>query len=122
MAGDAKRIADIAAELASGEVGVPGATVPGKGGISGLIMGPDGNDILYKLQCVRPMPLGEFGPGRCGVYEIERSGPGAVGLRPKTTVGNLFGLTEQLSRDMARAWGCEPEKTRGFEGRSRRRR
>lgn len=116
MARDIERIASLTAELGSGKVHVPGA---GKGSItSGTVLGPDDGDVVYALRCVKPQKNNSFGPGTCGVYEITRNGPGvaARGLKPKTTVGNLFGLGEQLARDATRLWGCVPERVSGFEG------
>lgn len=115
MARDIERIANVTAHLASGEVHAPGA---GKPTIRGTVLGPDDGDVVYALRCVTPQKKGSFGPGTCGVYEITRNGPGvaAKGLKPKTTVGNLFGLGEQLARDATRLWGCIPERVSGFEG------
>jgi len=103
MADDVKRLADTAANLAEDTR------------IKGGVFGRGDRQIYYEYRCARE---GKFGPGQCSVYEITRSGPGvkALGLRAKDTVGNLFGLTRQLSRDLARMWCGAPEPTSGFEG------
>ena len=106
MAHDVKRLADTAASIADGVM------------IKGGVFGEGDRQIFYDYRCVRE---DKFGPGPCSVFEIQRSGPGVahLGLRPKDTVGNLFGLTTQLSRDIARMWCGAPEPTPGFEGRRR---
>jgi hypothetical protein len=106
MTGDIERIAAVAAGLADGTK------------YSGLLLGPDERQIVYGLKCQRK---GKWGPGDCTVYEITREGPGVGRLRKKTTVGNLYGLITQLSRDAARLWGCSPSPTPGFEGLRRKR-
>ena len=115
---DVERLADIVAHLSDGTPSRPTA------GISGTVFGPPGREIHYKLGCWRPMERGAFGPGACGTYVIERSGPGATatGVKARAHVGNIFGLAEQFSRDIARLWGCPPGPTAGFEGARRRRR
>ena len=122
MAGDIRRIAGITADLGSGNVGVPGSVSKGTSQIKGMGLGPEDNHVYYELSCVTKQKANAFGPGTCSVYEIKRQGPGAKGLKKRATVGNIYGLAEQLSRDTARLWGCAPEKTPGFEGRRRRRR
>lgn len=107
MAHDVKRLADVAANFADGTR------------ISGSVFGQGDNQIFYEYRCAQK---GKYGPGDCSVYAIERSGPGVskLGLRAKDTVGNLYGLTEQISRDIARMWCGTPEPTPGFERRARR--
>jgi hypothetical protein len=109
MAGDVKRLADVAAGFAEGTK------------FTGSVFGEGDNQIFYKYHCAQK---GKYGPGDCAVYAIERSGPGVarLGLRPSDTVGNLFGLTEQLSRDIARMWCGAPSPTPGFERHRTRRR
>ncbi len=87
----------------------------------GTSIGTGQNQILYKLSCSRKRSAShDLGP--CATYNIERSGPGAKGLKKKTGVGNIYGLMQQLSRDAARAW-CGPiSKTTGFEGARKKRR
>ena len=83
MANDVKRLADVAASLADGTM------------ITGSVFGEGDRQIFYTYRCAQK---GKFGPGECSVYAIDRSGPGVtrLGLKPKDTVGNLFGLTTQL--------------------------
>jgi len=109
MANDVKRLADVAASLADGDK------------ISGSVFGTGDRQIFYEYRCAQK---GKFGPGDCSVYAIERSGPGVarLRLRAKDTVGNLFGLTTQISRDLARMWCGTPEPTPGFEGKRKKRR
>jgi len=106
MANDVKRLADVAASIADGMM------------IKGSVFGEGDRQIFYEYRCARE---GKFGPGPCSVFEIQRSGPGVarLGLRPKDTVGNLFGLTTQISRDIARMWCGVPEPTPGFDRRRR---
>jgi len=122
MAGDIRRVGALAAELGSGKIGLGPQRIGNRGGIRSSVFGPPGHEIIYDYHCSRPQEAGDFGPGTCAVIEIERSGPGAAKLRKRASVGNLFGLMEQLSRDIARAWGCTPEPTSGFEGARRRKR
>jgi len=106
MANDVKRLADVAASIADGTM------------IKGSVFGDGDHQIFYEYRCAQK---GKFGPGDCSVYAIERSGPGVarLGLKSKDTVGNLFGLTTQISRDIARMWCGTPEPTPGFERRRR---
>jgi len=109
MAHDVERLADIAASFADGH------------GPKGAVFGTGDRQIFYDFRCAIK---GKYGPGDCASYEIERTGPGVAkfGLKPRASVGNLFGLNDQLSRDIARMWCGVPEKTPGFEGKRRRRR
>jgi hypothetical protein len=80
--------------------------------------GPPGKRLWVSIGCWK---LEKFGPGQCAVYEIEREGSGLPRLgRKKTTVGNLYGLVRQLSRDIVKLWGCFPGPEKGFEGSRRR--
>jgi hypothetical protein len=85
---------------------------------TGSVFGEGDRQVFYGYRCAQK---GKFGPGTCSVYEITRSGPGVarLGLKSKDSVGNLYGLTEQLSRDIARMWCGTPEPTPGFERRGR---
>ena len=92
-----------------------------RGGVVGSVFGPPGAVTHYDYACKRWEP----GPqGECTVIEIHRSGPGVekAKLSRHQSVGNIFGLGKQLSRDIVKLWGCAPDAERGFEGSRRRRR
>jgi hypothetical protein len=83
------------------------------------ILGPNDRYIFYKVRCARK---GKFGPGMCSSYEITREGDVPAGLKKKDYVGNLHGLSRQVSRDFARMWDsrCTLSPTPGFQGAKRR--
>lgn len=139
LAHDVDNLAGMIAGLASARVHIPAedGSVPRDGGVprdanksksgwkqSGFwLQGPADGDrhIEYEFRCYRRQAAEEFGHGTCSSITISRRGPGASALKPTASVGNLHGLGRQLSRDMARLYGCAPEPTHGFEGARRRR-
>ena len=130
LALDIRNLTGMIANFASGIVHIPDATGhipnPRDWRHSHFWMhGPRETSIEYSLVCRRHKPHGKFGPGTCETIEITRKGPGVkkLGLKSRTGVGNLYGLQDQLSRDMAKAYGAKLPRVAGFEGaRSRRRR
>ena len=85
----------------------------------GPVMGPTKKwDI--RVYCSKKQ-TGSYMPGpespTCALYErqIRNIDTGAL-ISKRVSVGNLAGLRLQLSRDLSRAWGCEPPSERGFEG------
>jgi len=114
LAGDMERIADFALMT------VQEATKKRPVGWSGASFGPPNNALFYRVECSRPMEPGAFGPGACANYVLHRGGPAAEfpsqGWKPRADVGNIFGLVQQMSRDVAKLWGCPAAPTSGFQG------
>jgi hypothetical protein len=117
LAGDFERIASTHGDLRviEGQSGfvtpTPKKFTKGKK-LFGTVVGPSGNEIYYDVSCAMPRDGGKT----CASFEIKRRGPGAKGLEATRHVGNVHGLKRQMARDAARAWGCPPPPTRGFEG------
>lgn len=110
---DIKRLAGLTAEIGAGEKLTRSAG-----------FGPPGKRMIAHLTCHK---RGTWGPGRgeqCTSMTIRRTGTGVEKLRmaKQTSVGNVYGLATQLSRDISRLWGCAPGSEKGFEGARRRRR
>jgi hypothetical protein len=136
LAHDIRNFAGLMADLASGRSHIPtekGQVPKVKGGAWALrgmwFHGPEepDNHIEYEFSCRKRTPLHDYGHGTCSSIEIARKGPGRakLGLKEKASVGNIHGLMDQLSRDLAKLYGCELSPTSGFEGaphRSRRKR
>lgn len=86
---------------------------------SGAGFGPLDNPLIYRFRCRVRRGRGEA----CGAFEIVREqGFEGMDLPERQQVGNVFGLTRQLSRDIARAWGCaELPRDEGFRRLAQRR-
>lgn len=121
MAGDFERIASVYGDLRVVEARA-GFVTPTKfkrgKRLFGSVIGPPKARIHYEVSCDMPSDGGRS----CSNYVIERSGPGADGLKKRASVGNEHGLKRQMARDAARVWDCPPGYDRGFEGSRPRRR
>lgn len=133
LAHDIHNLTSLMADLASGRSHIPteSGQVPREapGGMAAMRLrgmwfhGPGDNHIEYEFTCRKRTPMHDYGYGTCSVIEIERKGPGRakLGLKEKASVGNIHGLMNQLSRDLAKLYGAKLAPTSGFEGRARRR-
>ena len=114
MAHDIQRLGTVAIDIAHD-------SASGRGpGIKGMMMGPPDNHQLAEIRC----GMGRMPDGSCRSFQVQiKDLESGVVIRKWYDVGNEHGLVRQISRDMARAWGCKDlERERGFEGARRRRR